>query len=55
MKFKNRGYATQVDSRRLAADGDVVHICAADYDYDNNGTGKVHYFRSLNGGSSFES
>jgi PKD repeat protein len=54
MKFKNRNYATQVASRRLAADGDEVHICAADYDYENNGTGKVHYFRSLNGGSSFE-
>lgn len=54
MTFKNRGYATQEDSRRLAVDGDVVHICAADYDYDNNGTGNVHYFRSSNGGSSFE-
>ncbi len=53
--FKNRDYAIQVDSRRLAVDGEMVHIGLADYDYDDNGTGRIHYFRSQNGGASFES
>jgi PKD repeat protein len=55
LAFKDRGKAIQVENRRLAVDGDVVHICAADYDYDDNGTGRLHYFRSQNGGASFES
>ncbi len=55
MKFKGGSYGTQVESRRLAVDGDMVHICTADYDYGAGGIGTVHYFRSQNGGASFES
>ncbi len=55
MVYKNSGYGLEVNSRRLAVDGDVVHVCTADYDYDDDGTGKIHYFRSQNGGTSFES
>ncbi len=55
LAFKDRGKAIMVENRRLAVDGNVVHICAADYDYDDNGTGRLHYFRSQNGGVSFES
>jgi hypothetical protein len=54
LALKYRSYAIQVDSRRLAVDGDNVHICVADYDYSDNGTGRVLYLRSQNGGTSFE-
>ncbi len=55
MTFKDRGRAIALENRRLAVDDDVVHICASDYDYDAGGIGRVHYFRSQNGGVSFES
>ncbi len=42
------------ESRRLAVDNGVVHICIPDYDYYNDGTGKLFYIRSTNGGASFE-
>lgn len=54
LALKYRSYAIQVDSRKLAVDGDNVHICIADYDYNDNGTGRVFYLRSQNGGASFE-
>ena len=54
ISFKDKNYGLQVESRRLAVDGDVVHICTADYDYGAGGIGTVHYFRSQNGGASFE-
>ena len=41
--------------RRLAVDNGVVHICTPDYDHANNGLGTLYYFRSSNGGASFES
>ncbi|MGF7139523.1 LamG-like jellyroll fold domain-containing protein [Roseimarinus sediminis] len=54
MVFKDGNYGIQEESRRLAVDGDVVHICTADYNYAAGGIGEVHYFRSQNGGASFE-
>jgi hypothetical protein len=54
-KFKDSNVPSQVESRRLAVDGTNVHICAADYDHGDNGTGRLYYFRSQNGGVSFES
>lgn len=54
LALKYRSYAIQVDSRKLAVDGDNVHICIADYDYNDKGTGRVFYLRSQNGGASFE-
>jgi PKD repeat protein len=54
-KFKDTGIPSQLESRRLAVDGENVHICAADYDHGDNGIGKLYYFRSQNGGASFES
>jgi Neuraminidase (sialidase) len=44
LAFKDRGKAIAVENRRLAVDGDVVHICAADYDYDDGGTGTFALF-----------
>jgi hypothetical protein len=55
MVFKDGNYGTEEMSRRLAVDGEKVFVCTADYDYGDNGTGKIHFFRSQNGGSSFES
>lgn len=43
------GYSTM-----LSVDGNNVHIAFADYEYNNNGTGKLHYVRSTNGGASFD-
>jgi PKD repeat protein len=54
LALKYRSYAIQVNSRKLAVDGDNVHICVADYDYSDNGTGRIFYLRSQNGGVSFE-
>jgi hypothetical protein len=54
-KFKDTSIPSQVDSRRIAVDGDNVHICAADYDHGDKGIGRLYYFRSQNGGNSFES
>ncbi|MBN1340260.1 MAG: PKD domain-containing protein, partial [Bacteroidales bacterium] len=54
MVFKDGSYGTEEMSRRLSVDGDKVYVCTADYDYGDNGTGKLHFFRSQNGGASFE-
>ncbi len=54
MVFKDGNYGTEEMSRRLAVDGNNVYICTADYHYSEKGTGKLHYFRSQNGGSTFD-
>ena len=41
-------------NKRLAVDNGVVHICIPDYDYNDNGTARLFYFRSTNNGASFE-
>lgn len=53
-KLKDAEYARQAKSRKLAVDGNNVHIGFCDYDYSNNGTGRMYYAKSGNGGSSFE-
>jgi PKD repeat protein len=53
-KLKDGEYARQAKSRKLAIDGNNVHIAFCDYNYSNNGTGRIYYLRSTNGGSSFE-
>ena len=47
-------YSAEPELRRLAVDNGVVHIAFPDYDYNDNGTGKLLYIRSTNGGASFE-
>jgi hypothetical protein len=42
-------------SNILAVAGDTVHVCIPDYDYANNGTGEVHYLRSVDNGVTFDS
>jgi hypothetical protein len=54
VKLKDGEYARQAKSRKLAVDGNNVHIAYCDYNYSNNGTGRIYYLRSNNGGSSFE-
>jgi len=53
-KLKNNEYARHAKTRKLAVDGNNVHIAFCDYDYAGNGTGRIYYSRSINGGSSFE-
>ncbi|MFA9392994.1 MAG: LamG-like jellyroll fold domain-containing protein [Prolixibacteraceae bacterium] len=53
--LKDEGKAIMAENRRLAIDGENVHICIVDYDWDDNGTGRIFYFRSLDNGVSFES
>lgn len=53
-KLKDGEYARQAKSRKLAVDGNNVHIAFCDYNYSNNGTGRIYYTKSGNGGSSFE-
>jgi PKD repeat protein len=53
--LKYKSYAVEAENRRLAVEGENVHISVVDYDYNDNGTGRIFYFRSLNNGSSFES
>jgi len=52
-KLKDGEYARQPKSRKLAVDGNNVHIAYCDYDYYGNGTGRIYYLHSANGGSSF--
>lgn len=40
-------------SRLMSVEGNNVHIAFADYEYANNGTGKLYYVRSTDGGDSF--
>jgi len=53
-KLKDGEYARQAKSRKLAVDGNNVHVAFCDYNYAGNGTGRIYYLRSANGGSSFE-
>lgn len=53
-KLKDSDYTLQPQSRKLAVDGSTVHIAFCDYDYFDSGTGRIFYFRSSNGGSSFD-
>lgn len=41
-------------SNILAVADDTVHVCIPDYDYSNNGTGEVHYLRSIDNGITFD-
>ena len=52
-KLKDGEYARQPKSRKLAVDGNNVHIAFCDYDYYSNGTGRIYYLHSTNEGSSF--
>ncbi len=47
-------YASQANNRRLAVDGNNVHIAYCDYNYSETGTGRIYYARSTNNGASFE-
>lgn len=40
--------------KKLSVEGNNVHICVPDYAYNENGTGRLYYFRSTNNGSSFD-
>jgi hypothetical protein len=40
--------------KKLSVEGNNVHICVPDYDYYENGSGRLYYFRSTNNGSSFD-
>ena len=53
--LKDGVYARYPISRKLAVDGNTVHIAFCDYDYADKGTGRVFYLRSKDGGSTFES
>jgi PKD repeat protein len=50
----DKQYATQPATRKLAVDGSNVHIAYCDYNWSENGTGRIYYFRSVNNGSTFE-
>lgn len=54
-KLKDNEYARQPFSRLLAVDGSNVHIAFCDYDYYNGMSGRIFYYHSGNGGSSFDS
>lgn len=53
-RLVDKQYATQPATRKLAVDGNNVHIAFCDYNWSENGTGRIYYFRSVNNGSSFE-
>ena len=53
-KLKDSQYAKRPESRNLAVDGANVHIAFCDYDYYADGIGKILYYRSANGGASFD-
>jgi PKD repeat protein len=53
-KLKDGEYARQAVSRKLSVDGNNVHIGFCDYNYSDGMSGRIFYFRSTNGGSSFE-
>jgi PKD repeat protein len=53
-KLTDNDYALSPETRKLAVDGNNVHICTPDYDYSAGGIGKIYYSRSTNGGASFE-
>lgn len=53
--LKYKSYAIEAENRRLAVEGNNVHIGVVDYDYSDNGTGRLFYIRSINNGASFES
>lgn len=40
-------------SRMMSVEGNNMHIAFADYDYADNGTGRLYYMRSTDGGGSF--
>ena len=52
--IKSNEYAKQPNSRKLSVDGQNVHIAFCDYDYYDGMSGRIFYFRSVNGGISFE-
>ncbi len=53
-KLTDNDYALSPETRKLAVDGNNVHICAPDYDWSAGGIGRIYYSRSTNGGASFE-
>jgi hypothetical protein len=53
-KLVDKQYATQPATRKLAVDGNNVHIVFCDYNWGDSGTGRIYYYRSSNNGSSFE-
>lgn len=53
-KLKDSQYAKQPTTRKLAVDGNNIHIAWCDYAYYENGTGRIYYSKSTNGGSSFD-
>lgn len=53
-KYADRSFATNPSNRKLAVDGGNVHIAICDMDFNNGFASKVYYFRSTDGGTSFE-
>jgi PKD repeat protein len=54
-KYAVFNFVRDASNRKLAVDGENVHIAICDMDWGNAFASKVYYFRSTNGGSSFES
>ncbi|NQU85913.1 MAG: PKD domain-containing protein, partial [Mariniphaga sp.] len=52
-QFKDAAKATDYTSQRLAVSGNNVYIGFVDYDYNDNGTGKLYLSTSTNSGASF--
>lgn len=50
----DKQYASQPNNRKMAIDGNHVHIAFCDYNYTETGTGRIYYSRSTNNGASFE-
>jgi PKD repeat protein len=53
-KYPVGDFASNAANRKLAVDGENVHIAICDMDFYNGFASKVYYFRSTDGGTTFE-